>query len=180
MSDLDEFWKTYHNLIFQELTAVIFIEFGMIVFTIGWIIPSITSQEIPVLSRAFDVFTALGITLMFFGLTLIYEFYKDFKDDQETLKIQESLARIETKLGCNIPSSGLVKPTTALPNVVGTTPQKNTKPHSALTDKPIYFTLVLIMMILEFFTYFMGNYSLTIILLVVAIILMIIHYSCSK
>jgi hypothetical protein len=94
MGRLSQIWRESRGLIIQEILATLNIIFGLGIVILGWMLLQVAPEN-PIVSNGSAVFIALGITLIFFGLGLVYTYHRDYKNDQDTLEIKEKLERIE-------------------------------------------------------------------------------------
>jgi hypothetical protein len=170
MLKLQQIWGTYKLLILMEGLAIILLISGVLTFYAGWMIGTVSTEETPLLSHAFEVFCTLGITLIFFGFTLFWEFGKGYIDEQNNKQIQESLKRLETHFGCY--------------------PEISVENHRyqngrqiqpfIFTDKAIYFTVGFILLILSGFLYYTKFYSFSAVILILIVLWGITHFYCCK
>jgi hypothetical protein len=156
------FWKKYGVLVIQEILAVLNIITGVIVLCLGWIILRVDPSN-PYISQGSSIFTALGLTLIFFGLGLVYTYYKDFKNDQDTAKIQRTLTRIEKQ-------NDLIMAHFNLPLLPSDEIESN---PPRIPDRAAYFSPIIIILILASFSYIEGNLILSSGLTVVAFVLVV-------
>jgi hypothetical protein len=182
MTNSHPIWNTYKNLIFMEAFAVILIICGVITFDIGWIIASVPSLEIPLFSHASEVFTTLGITLIFFGFTFFWEFGKGFNHEQEIKQIHESLRRIEEHLGC---TPDISYPYTEYYGLFTRTIEyddrfKNGIRPIVFTDKTMYFTIAAILLVMTILFYFVKYYQFSALILVLTVVWGVLHYYFCK
>jgi hypothetical protein len=157
------FWQKYGVLVIQEILAVLNIITGFIVLCLGWIILRVDPSN-PFISQGSSIFTALGLTLIFFGLGLVYTYYKDFKSDQDTAKIQRTLTRIEKQNDLIMAHFNL----SLLPS-----DEKNESNPPRISDRVAYFSPIIIILILANFSYIEGNLILSGGLTVVAFVMVI-------
>jgi len=109
MCKFGQIWKKYGIIIFQEILAILNIIAGIVIFYLGFIILRLAPDN-PIVSQGSGIFIALGITLIFFGLGLVYTYYKDYKSEQDTVDIKDRLGRIENKIEQLIPISESTPP----------------------------------------------------------------------
>jgi hypothetical protein len=107
----------------------------------------------------------------------VYTYYKDYKNDQETVNIKEKLDRIENKIDCIISDSESVSPCLGGDNLIGrqilVEPDNQRKIERAqliLAAKSVYYTISALIFAMAVFAYSTNHPYLTIIVLILTII----------
>jgi hypothetical protein len=95
---LNQLWEDHKEIIITEFLNGFIIFFGFCFLYIGLISGGDLIQLFPnnpAIPQIVGVITGVGITAIFFGIGNLYTYYKDYQNDRDTKKIQNSLADLK-------------------------------------------------------------------------------------
>jgi len=97
MCELCHLWEKYKDIIIQQALALIFIIVGLVFFYAGWILgltPTEVTSKLPVFSLSSSVLIAVGITVIFFGVSTFQTNFVSYNGKQDIVNINSKLDAI--------------------------------------------------------------------------------------
>ena len=97
MCELGRLWEKYKDIVLQQALALIFIIVGLLFFDAGWILgmtPAEVTSKLPVFSLSSNVLIAVGITVIFFGVSTVQTNFVNYNSKKDITIINSNLDEI--------------------------------------------------------------------------------------